>query len=164
MVAAVLGPGACERWRGIVDNRPGSEMQGWHRDGDHLFSHVHLPPHCLTIWIPLVDVHGEACGPTQFYPGSHASWRADTYTPLSNAQSGTETDVDSQELHLPHCTPLLDRGSVLAFDYRVIHRGTPNTSDASRPVLYIVFSKPWFCDALNFPTDQPLMEASGEVR
>lgn len=145
-VRCVLGPDACERWRGVVDNRPGSDMQGWHRDGDHVFEHVHLPPHCLTIWIPLVDVHDESCGPTQFYPGSHATWRAEQYVGLAE-----------DECHLPNCTPRLDRGSVLAFDYRVIHRGTPNTSSAGRPILYIVFSRPWFCDALSFPTDAPLL-------
>ena len=57
-------------------------------------------PSCLTIWIPLVDVHDESCGPTQFYPGSHATWRAEQYVGLAE-----------DECHLPNCTPRLDRGS-----------------------------------------------------
>ena len=123
-VKSVLGVDACERWRGIVDNRPGSEMQGWHRDGDHLFNHMHLPAHCVTIFVPLVDVQSEECGPTQFYPGSHVLQRAAQYVGLSNSQSGTEDDFNSQCIHVPHCTPMFDRGGALAFDYRVIHRAS----------------------------------------
>ena len=46
-VHAVLGDNATECWRGVVDNRPGSVVQGWHRDGQPLFDHAHLPAHCL---------------------------------------------------------------------------------------------------------------------
>ena len=41
-VHKVLGEGAVELWRGVVDNMPGSLDQGWHRDGEHLFDHTHL--------------------------------------------------------------------------------------------------------------------------
>ena len=36
-VRSLLGEAAKECWRGVVDNRPGSETQGWHRDGQPLF-------------------------------------------------------------------------------------------------------------------------------
>ena len=36
-VRSVLGDDVKELWRGVVDNRPGSETQGWHRDGGFLF-------------------------------------------------------------------------------------------------------------------------------
>ena len=150
-VSEVLGEGAVECWRGVVDNRPGSECQGWHRDGQALFSHVHLPAHALVVFVPLVDVRSEALGPTQFYPGSHASWRNHHYTSLA--------EDDGAGCGKPHCTPLLDRGSMLCFDYRLIHRGLPNTADVSRPMFYIIYAKHWFCitEAEGaFPSDSPL--------
>ena len=53
-VHAALGENAVECWWGVVDNRPGSVAQGWHRDGQALFDHVHLPAHCLVVFAPLV--------------------------------------------------------------------------------------------------------------
>ena len=112
-VHAVLGEDAVELWRGVVDNRPGSETQGWHRDGDHLFADVELPAHCLAVFLPLVDLPaGTGLGPPQFFPGSHACRRAHLYTGLNDEGGGG--------CHLPHCTPALARGDVLAFDYRVV--------------------------------------------
>lgn len=32
----------------------------------------------------------------------------------------------------------------LQFDYRVLHRGCPNKSDAARPVLVFTFAKNWY--------------------
>ena len=60
---------------------------------------------------------------------------------------------------LPACSPLVPAGGAIAFDYRVIHRGTGNTDHCGRadqPMLYFVYSKPWFADVVNFPTDAPL--------
>ena len=47
----------------------------------------------------------------------------------------------------------IDRGDIIVFDYRVVHRGMANAASAARPVLYSTFSRPWFRDALNFPDD-----------
>ena len=38
--------------------------------GDHLVEGSHQPPHCLNVFIPLVDLTPEN-GPTEFTPGSH---------------------------------------------------------------------------------------------
>ena len=149
----VLGDGAVECWRGVVDNRPSSEVQGWHRDGQPLFGHQHLPAHCLVVFAPLIDIQSDALGPTQFYPGSHATFRSHLYTGLPEGLCSK-----------PHCTPLLSRGSVLCFDYRTVHRGLPNTTAVSRPMLYVIYSKPWFhIDEAEggFPTDCPLFAARG---
>ena len=147
-VHEVLGDSAVECWRGVVDNRPGSEVQGWHRDGQPLFDHVHLPAHCLVLFAPLIDVASDALGPTQFYPGSHATFRSHLYCELPEDRCSK-----------PHCTPLLARGSVLCFDFRTIHRGLPNTTSDSRPMLYVIYSKAWFRieEAEGaFPIDKPL--------
>eukprot|EP00966_Prymnesium_polylepis_P253542 5860351-Prymnesium_polylepis.1 len=49
-VSDTLGPDFVELWRGVIDNRPGSEIQPWHSDGGHLSEDRHLPPHCITIF------------------------------------------------------------------------------------------------------------------
>ena len=125
-VRAALGDDCRELWRGVVDNRPGSETQGWHRDGDFLFSSgFELPVHCITLFIPLVDCLDSCLGPPQFYPGSHRASRDHLYT-----------GVEEQTCHLPYVTPSLARGDLLAFDYRLVHRGSANMSAAtSRPML-----------------------------
>lgn len=101
------------------------------------------------LFIPLVDVSSEELGPTQFFPGSHATHRSHLYSGLAEGKCSK-----------PMCTPLLARGSVLAFDFRTMHRGMPNTTaTTSRPMLYVIYSKPWFriTEAEGgFPTDQPL--------
>ena len=45
------------------------------------------------------------------------------------------------------------------FFLRPIHRGVANASAArSRPVLYVVYARPWYRDVSNFPTDAPLWD------
>ena len=50
----------------------------------------------------------------------------------------------------PTNAPCLNKGSVLLFDYRVLHRGKANISNEKRPILVFTFAKPWFRDVLNF--------------
>jgi len=143
-VRAIMGQGAVELWKGVVNNRRASGVQNWHRDGEALFDHVQLPPHCVTVFVPLVDVT-EANGPTEFYPGSHERKREHYY-------AGTEEGA----CHLPTCAPCLVCGSALLFDYRLVHRGTANTTDTDRPMLYFVYAQPWFQDVQNFPSAENL--------
>jgi ectoine hydroxylase-related dioxygenase (phytanoyl-CoA dioxygenase family) len=58
--------------------------------------------------------------------------------------------------HVP-IRPLMEAGSVLMYDYRTIHRGTSNTTHLqhghepqTRRMLYILYTKPWFTDTINF--------------
>jgi ectoine hydroxylase-related dioxygenase (phytanoyl-CoA dioxygenase family) len=152
-VQQVLGESAVELNRGAVINSYGSDAQNWHRDGDPLWPHVHLPPHCITVFVPLVDLD-DTLGPTQFYPGSHDVLQAHQYMGLD------DKDLDVQ-CSLPLCAPLVAEGGAIAFDYRIIHRGTGNTDHVrrvDRPVLYFVYALPWFADTYNHPTDKPLFE------
>lgn len=48
---------------------PGAKEQKWHVDGGHLDLERHLPCHCLSVFIPLVDMSVEL-GPTEFLPGA----------------------------------------------------------------------------------------------
>jgi len=119
---------------GAVVSRPGADMQNFHVDGK--MSGLY------TLFIPLVDVDPNSDG-TQFWPESHLDEDA-----LSCALR-IDHDGDSEflnSLESPGCAA----GSLLIFDYRVVHRGRPNTS-RDRPMAYAVIatdSDAW--DAHNF--------------
>jgi ectoine hydroxylase-related dioxygenase (phytanoyl-CoA dioxygenase family) len=76
--------------------------------------------------VPLIDLTPET-GTTCLFPGSHV---------------GPKTD----DFELPY----LKRGECFLMDYRLWHYGTANRSDAERPVLYIIYCRPWFTDYRNF--------------
>ena len=88
--------------------------QEWHRDGQALSADpsTQLPPHCLNLFVPLVDVT-EHVGPTEFWVGTH---QEPTYHALKPA------------------------GSAILFDYRTIHRGGANSSGKRRRVLYLTYA------------------------
>src|SRR5206468_13062791 len=41
-------------------------------------------------------------------------------------------------------------GGCYFMDYRLWHQGAANRSDRPRPVLYIIYARPWFTDLVNF--------------
>ena len=60
---------------------------------------------------------------------------------------------------IEECTPRPSRGGMIAFDYRLVHRGTSNErprGGATRPILYIVYAVCGIDDEDNFPSDAPL--------
>ena len=188
-IRAVLGEGAHECFRGVVANRPGSGMQEWHADGVHEYYqasreagseandegqhasstvtptvaewHARSEANVvtreertqrLTCFIPLVDLKDVECGATQFFPGSHMHATANLYRRLSPELAGHESQPVS-------CSPRPGAGGLIFFDYRLVHRGTPNTRPrgaATRPILYIVYAGRGYDDVHNFPTYRPL--------
>jgi len=132
-VRQVLGAEAHECFRGVIDNRPGSLEQDWHadwREWDEEQSGQEARR--LTCFIPLVDLDDPACGATQYFPGSHTQ-------PVDTARDRAWV------------TPTPARGSVLAFDYRLVHRGGGNTrppGGASRPMMHIVYARRGYAGAL----------------
>ena len=123
-----------ELWHGVVLSRPGAPAQSWHRDSGHLFNQM-LPAHAVTIFVPLVEITPQM-GRTSFIPQTHLDKQAS----------------DKK----PHVTPAIPLGSWLAFDSRIVHRGEANFGKEDRPLLYFVYSKEWFRDVNNFPSDKPL--------
>lgn len=108
------------------------QVQEWHMDGAHLDEERYLPCHCLTVFVPLVDLCAEN-GATEFSLGTH----------------------------LHECEDLGERvlecsaGSAIVFDYRTLHRGTANRTTADRPILYFTYARAWFEDPVNYRhTDQ----------
>ena len=106
---------------------PGAKSQKLHRDHPRVGV---SPPFAVTVAVPLIDLT-EATGSTLLFPGSHSG----DDTPLTNAK----------ERPAYTC-----RGDCYLMDYALWHRGMPNQSNQVRPVLYIVFTAPWFTDDLNF--------------
>lgn len=125
---------------GAVVSHPGAEDQHVHNDGGSLFGDVplerELPPYAITAIVPLVDMNSET-GTTRVWPGSHRM---------------TKEDLD----HVEPDDPLVLKGSILLMDYRLQHGGLANRSTGPRPILSLVFTRPWFRDVVNFLEQPPL--------
>ncbi len=128
---------------GSVCTYPGAAAQDVHVDNPPLFESAtvcaSLPCYAVTVAVPLVDVTTET-GTTAFWEGSHR--REDAEKLLRSLHD--RPNYDQATLPTPR------RGGVYLMDYRLIHGGTPNRSDTPRPLLYLVYSRPWFRDAYNF--------------
>ena len=86
------------------------------------------------MFVPLVDLACDASnGPTQYYPGSQNT-RADA--PPAGAVA---VDFGGAPA-----------GSAILFDYRILHRGLRNDTDAPRPMLYYTYGRQWFRDSTNY--------------
>eukprot|EP01047_Picozoa_sp_COSAG01_P078605 COSAG01_NODE_14589_length_1435_cov_2.008234_2_plen_178_part_00 len=103
--------------------------------------------HCINVFVPLVDIT-TTNGATEFCLGSHNAtdilpelvWQDHKWR---DAIGFTDEPVCYQ----------IPAGSVLLFDYRLLHRGLAHTSpeQGDRPLLYFTYGRRWFSDNLNFP-------------
>jgi hypothetical protein len=117
---------------GVVVSLPGAAAQHSHRDGTALFSGPMaglIPAYALTVALPLIEMN-EVHGTTALWPGSHR-YRAET------AEANP-------------VKPNVRAGSCAIWDYRLLHGGTPNVSNAVRPLVYGTYSMPWWRDSDNF--------------
>ena len=105
--------------------------QKWHADGGHLFDHIHLPPHCINVFYPLVNLTQQN-GPTEVLPGTH----------INNTTTTTPTNTNPVSL-------CCQAGDAILFDYRLQHRGRANFTNEPRPILYFAYAKSFFRDAGN---------------
>ena len=125
LVRALLGPKHYLEKAGLLVSHPGAEAQRWHMDTPHLFSvGSHLPPHSLSVFVPLVDLVGSdgaapTNGPTEFQLATHV--KAHLVLPQRQAAASCAA------------------GSIVVYDVRIMHRGGPNRADAERPVVYLTF-------------------------
>jgi ectoine hydroxylase-related dioxygenase (phytanoyl-CoA dioxygenase family) len=120
---------------GAVIALPGAENQHIHRDHPFLFHEeaidTLMPAYAITAIVPLVDVD-KYHGTTRVWPGSHRVWPED------------------EARQLPSEDPVVQVGSCILMDYRLVHAGTANHSEQVRPILYLVYHRPWFKDCVNF--------------
>ena len=132
IVRELLGDHILNSFGAVVANS-GAGAQRAHYDHPELFdgSDHEIDPYAITVGIPLVNFTAQS-GTTKVWPGSHHQARDLSKNP-------------SLAINVPG--PL---GSIYLFDYRVLHAGTENSSPWIRPLLYMVYSKPWFRDTVNF--------------
>ena len=126
---------------GVVCSFPGADDQHVHIDHYSLFQeqpqHVALPSYAVTLVVPLVDLTPES-GSTRVWKGSHRY--------ALNKQIPKEYSA----------VPYMETGSCYLMDYQLTHSGTPNGSNAVRPILYIIYYRPWFQEAVNYKYQRPL--------
>jgi ectoine hydroxylase-related dioxygenase (phytanoyl-CoA dioxygenase family) len=131
---------------------PGAPEQRLHRDHDDLFMdrqelRERLRPYAITVTIPLIDF-SEDTGATRLFAGSQAlGW------------PGVEEQLGEAEGNLAY----VKRGGCYLMDYRLIHRGTANRSNEIRPMLSLIYARPWFTDAENFNSHPRITIAPDEV-
>ena len=129
----------------VVVAHPGASQQHTHRDHDHIFFNPGvgpgLPVYAINVAVPLIDVD-RRMGPTGVWLGSHRL-----------AQGAT---VENDTLTIAE----LKRGDLMLLDYRTLHAGLPNGSRQARPIVYMVYARPWFFDQTNhvsrIPLDMPI--------
>ena len=159
VVNSILGEDCVIINKSLVVSNPGAETQAWHSDGPHLDITKDLPCHCLNVFVPLVDVD-ETNGPTEMRPGSVSLTR--------NLKKSYMKAFLTKKLRAVEA-PALKKGSILMFDYRILHRGKANNSEQPRPVLVYTFAKPFYIDNMNFPKNSvhedptPPEKKEGEV-
>ena len=127
---------------------PGSEYQPAHLDGKALFPglRVSLPPYMIELNIPLVDFRDDN-GPLEVWPRTHLLADFDLSDAGALQRSAEEERKQSLERFAEHLQPvrvLMPAGSLLLRDPRMWHRGSPNWSDAPRPMLSIAYNRPWY--------------------
>lgn len=123
-----------------VVSLPGSQEQGIHKDHPALFEeygwNLEHPSFAVQVVVPLIALDEET-GTTRVFKGS---------------QRLSANDVTE----LSHQDPTVPLGSCLLIDYAVAHAGRSNRSSHARPILNLVFSRPWFRDTRNYRHQPPL--------
>lgn len=142
---------------GSVVTFPGADDQPVHFDHPPLFESeqqcIGLPPHAITVVVPLVDID-DSTGSTAIWEGSHAAVGS-----RQHLQSLMENPTWSGSVE-----PRPQMGDVYLMDYRVIHGGTANRCNHARPILYLVYGRPWFHDTYNFTDQPPIKFGPGEYK
>ena len=136
VMEALLGQGVQCSFYHSNTSYPGSGAQNVHRDDGHLFGAdvpFALPAASLALNVPLCDF-SEANGSTEIWPGTHLIVDADP------ADGGRLTE---RALALPSVRTNLPAGSLVLRDLRMWHRGMPNTTDAARTMLALIYRRSW---------------------
>jgi len=111
---------------------PCSDYQRVHSDTRLLFPEtpLALPAYGVVLNVPLVDFTEEN-GPLELWPGG------------THLMPGP-LDIQRLAAEMKSARLLPRAGSVVLRDLRAWHRGTPNRSDAARPNLALVYTRPWY--------------------
>lgn len=140
LMQGILGPDFVLGSFGAVIALPGAEAQHIHRDHPPLFEEMTTPSpsFAVTVVVPLIDLTPET-GSTRVWKGSH------------------RVSGDQQLAIADSAVPFPKAGGCYLMDYQLLHGGTPNGSDGVRPILYIVYYRSWFQEAVNYDQQARLM-------
>jgi ectoine hydroxylase-related dioxygenase (phytanoyl-CoA dioxygenase family) len=139
IIDQILGPKKILGSFTSVVSLPGSKSQSLHKDHPALFPESGKPStrcFAVTMIVPLIDLD-KSTGGTRFKKGSHLCSSKET-----EKMSYQDTDVPA--------------GACFFMDYRLSHRGRANRSEVVRPILSIVYHRPWFRDYVNYEKQPPL--------
>ena len=141
---ALLGDDCVLLASGVVDTDAGTSVGETHRGGAHLLRDplagaAAAPPHCITVFIPLVDVVDGGTGGTAFWPRSHhgVGWKP----PASPTKDDDDGDVDGgvgvgvtdEDDMTAAVSPSMRAGDAILFDSRLTHKSLANTTGARLP-------------------------------
>lgn len=133
---------------GAVVSLPGAQLQRTHRDHRPLFEGEDLgetlPSCAITLGIPLIEMN-DVNGTTRVYGKTHRN-------------QGELSEKDRKN----GISPIIRKGSCILFDYQLFHEGTPNSSRNVRPLMYNIYSRPWFHDCQNYSKQAPMVIPDGE--
>lgn len=136
-----------------VVSLPGAQAQRWHCDNNALFPdapEMETPPYSIAAILPLIELTAEI-GATQIQPRSHR-------------------ETQSAKNPMPYAVPDPKPGDCYIMDSRLMHRGLPNRSTTKRPILSLVYQRPWYNDYQNFKhqdalsVSEPVLAAFPEDR
>ena len=149
LLARLLGRDLIYYSLGSVTSLPGAKAQQVHRDHSALFEGETLneeavPSFAVTVGIPLIEMN-EMNGTTRVYGRTHRNDR----------------DLTAEDIK-KGISPIIKKGSCLLFDYRVMHEGTPNVSNNIRPLMYNIYTRPWFRDYKNYSKQSPMIISDEE--
>lgn len=140
IIAEILGENMIMGGFVSVCSLPGSENMRVHKDHPALFPESDkpdgLPSFAVTAVVPMLGFNPLA-GTTRVVKGSHL------------CSSGKADKMESQD-------PTAPRGSCLLMDYRLTHQGRANRSDQVRPILTMIYHRPWFRDIVNYGKQDPV--------
>jgi tetratricopeptide (TPR) repeat protein len=124
-----------------VVSMPGSRDQSPHKDHSALFEEhgwpLALPSFAAQVVIPLLELN-PVTGATCVLKGSQ------------------QYAVPGAVEELAPADPVVPLGSCLLIDYSVAHYGRANLSGELRPILNLVYCRPWFRDCRNYHLQPPL--------
>ena len=149
LMKELLGPDFVLGSFGAVIALPGADHQHIHRDHPALFEHealtLELPSFAITVVVPLIDLTLET-GSTRLWKGSHRTSRSEI--------------KDRKDSYVP----FLPTGSCYLMDYQLLHGGTPNVSPQVRPIIYIIYYRSWFQEAVNYEKQSRLSMGTSNNR
>jgi hypothetical protein len=148
VIRHILGPDVICSYFSSDTPLPGSDYQHAHSDAKPLFPEddVTLPPFAYVVNLPLVDFRPDN-GPLEIWPqGTHLI--ADpTLIPVAefdDIQERRESALGRLAEEMGPVPLLAPAGSFIIRDIRMWHRGTPNRSTEPRPMVALVYNRPWY--------------------